>query len=345
MRTLSVEQVERMTAQHFIVRSTTSTYAFAMVALALTALFFLGGASLGFFGTYVPAPANDAILQRELWSFWRRHKNLFQDLRFIFLANSVFFYVFYRIAKKQFSAARSSSNWVLRVGSDGVYVKYRSHLHDQGEDDGVFFFPQHEIERIRAEIRHGWRALFNHGSTRRVRVRGQKKTFLIISLPEDADTAFLHKKLMAERPRVAGTKVSGARKVSVRWQFIHAPVSFTDSGELRLEIDCSEKKLKSIMQVLSTWLDVSPTAHLREESIDFMSEEMIWKKAEQFILEGDETSARTLLEWKLGFDKEQTGQLIQQYRETGSLQSLRRQGIGFVGTDGTSGLHRNTSKT
>lgn len=324
MKTLPEEQVEGITAKHFIVRATTRTHAFPMVALALTVVLFFGGALLGFFGTHVPVPSNDAIWQREIWSFWNRHKNLFQDLRFIFLANSVVFYVFYRIAKKQFSAARSSSNWILRGGSDGVYVKYRSYLHEKVKDDGVFFFPRHEIERIQAEIREGSRAVFDHESTRHFRVQGQKKTFLKISLTEDADIELLRRTLVAALPRVAGTKKSGPREVSVRWQFSHAPVSLSDSGELRLEIDCSEQKLKSILQVLSAWLDVSPIARIREESIHSMNEEMIWEKVEQSIREGDEISARLLLKSKLGFDEEKIRQLFLQYRATGTLQDVRQ---------------------
>jgi hypothetical protein len=94
----------------------------------------------------------------------------------------------------QLKARLKPTNWLAVLGTDGLHVKYRSHLnaHFPAEDDQIVFLPFAAIRSARLHHRK-WYTPSSRGST-----QIRSATFVELQLSE-ADVASLAEKLAAER--------------------------------------------------------------------------------------------------------------------------------------------------
>ena len=123
-------------------------------------------------------------------------------------------------------AAWRPSNWIVRVASDGLYVKFRSYLNDNmsARDPVVVFIPKAEIGSLRA----------HHEKTRRPDDEGAgeivvPRRYLEIELRDPGDIPELAEHLARARarrePGFAGTKM----------KFNHYPVRAFATGVVRID--------------------------------------------------------------------------------------------------------------
>lgn len=325
VRTVRVKDAELWTQNCFSAHQSAGTHGLAMAIFFLLWLGFFIASLLGFFGAYLPRPNPDISWQQELWSMWQESRYALRRSRVISLISGLTFYVFYRLAKKMYDAAKSPHGWLLRATPDGVYVKYRSHLRDAKDTDegGVLFVPRSQIQKIDGEIRMGWSLRLDTQSRHQHRIQGEKKSWLRISLNDDVDFDFIKHALSAERQRDRPKLSDGSRSVSIRGGILHFPVTFRENNTLFLNWEHVKPNLHKSLRNLEMWFPTSTIASSQEESIHSMSTEMIMAKVSELLSERDEPQARRLLRSQMGLDDAQAKSVLEEFHKSGELPVLK----------------------
>jgi hypothetical protein len=191
---------------------------------------------------------------------------------------------------RSFRATRRPSNWVLRAGDDGLYVKFRSpyNHHLPPDDPVVLLIPRSAVGWLRAHRRKSWWLGSEPGHEHATR-----ESYLEIKLKRQ-DTADLARRLAEERQRRVG------------WTAGHAPLRVLGEDLLRVEWHTHRGSLTPKIDQTIRFLARSYAINLPEASAQAKTAELDPAAQEARLLElverGERIQAAKLARRLYGFD-------------------------------------------
>jgi hypothetical protein len=153
---------------------------------------------------------------------WFEHAPLGYYLAAVIL---IFLATFHKLITARFR----SSNWLLRLTDDGVFLKFRSYLNNHFDHRGlaVVFLPYSDIRSARVLKER------QHIPDRDGPGQEMTRTRRILELELASDSRPLARALAGERERLFAESVVGAGRLSVRYR--HLPVQLVCAKFLRIE--------------------------------------------------------------------------------------------------------------
>jgi hypothetical protein len=201
-----------------------------------------------------------------------------------------------------------ASNWLLRIGRDGLWINVRSYLnHELPTGKTIVFLPFDEIGYARERVVK--RAEKNRGRT-----MAWTDKYLELAL-NGVSTDELCAELAAELSRrVTETHLGGL--ATSRSRHGHAPVTVAESSVIRIawrgRYDWVSPSLRRTLAALRTRVRIGETTHVDLSDLQTLTREEVDELARQFVEGGDKIGAIKLLADRRGCSVTEARQLVEE---------------------------------
>lgn len=203
-----------------------------------------------------------------------------------------------------FAASLRPTNWLLKVGPDGLYLKFRSYLnyHFPDSTPSIVFIPFSEIAYVRA-VTQRQRLPARNGDTAPGAIH-----YLDIRLDHRQAAGLEH--ALAEERRLAAFKWGGR----IRMRHRDYPLTVPEPGLVRVEWKVPPRAEKAVAQ-LGSWVSVRPPAELEERDWETMTPDAREGLIAEFAVRGDLMTAAHLARLHYGVGSAEAKRIVETLAE------------------------------